>query len=121
MMRTTSIQAAFASSPNVSKRLVTKLHPARFPGMSCMAAIVGCVLGVAFTTPAIEEIVITSDGFALARCTGQVGTNVFIGTYHDLRRNWIVLLDVAGLTPAERIHAESLFAGRIGIYEEAAA
>ena len=84
--------------------LTEKLHPARFTGMSGkMAAIVGCILGQAWTSPAIAELTITSDGHVLARHEGDCGHNDYIGTVADLQKNWRRLLDAAGLTsPSDR-------------------
>lgn len=101
----------------LKNRLFNKLNPNRFPRMSSlMAAIVGHVLDAAFTQPSIAEIVVTSDGFVLARAEGHAGADHFIGTYADLLRNWFALLRVAGLTPTERLEAESLFAAKIGYF-----
>jgi len=85
--------------------LTEKLHPRRFPGMSGkMAAIVGCILRQEWTRPTIAELIITSDGFLLARNRGQVHCG-FIGAAADLERNWDNLLEVAGLTGEERQEA----------------
>jgi hypothetical protein len=101
----------------LKNRLLEKLHPNRFPRMSgLMSAIVGHVLDAAFTQPSIAEIVVTSDGFVLARAEGEIGANHFIGTYRDLLRNWFSLLAAAGLTTIERLEAEALFAAKIGYF-----
>lgn len=87
-----------------------KLHPRRYPGMSPkMAAIVGAILGEKYTTPALVELVITSDGFLLGREEGDIGYNEMLGSKTDLYRNWANLLDVAGLTDEERMEAIGLF------------
>jgi len=87
--------------------LSEKLSPRRLPGMSGkLAAIVGCILGEQWTQPSIAALVITSDGFVLARNRGEVGFNAFIGTAEDLERNWNSLLDAAGLTSEERQEAD---------------
>jgi hypothetical protein len=107
------------SLPEVSvrARLNHKLSPNRFPLMSgLMAAIVGHVLGVVFVSPCIAEIVVTADGFVLARNEGDCGANNFIGNYTDLLRNWTGMLSAAGLTTIERMEAESLFAAKIGYF-----
>jgi hypothetical protein len=104
------------NSNSVKTRLNRKLNPSRFPRMSgLMAAIIGHILDVNFVSPVIGQIVITSDGFVLARAERQAGAN-FIGSYADLLRNWFGLLAAAELTRAERIEAESLFAKKIGYY-----
>ena len=83
-----------------------KLHPKRFPNMSGkMAAIVGYILGVEWTEPTIAELVITSDGYVLARNSGHIGFDAFIGLATDLQRNWDNLLSAAGLTGKERQEA----------------
>ena len=52
--------------------LVDRLHPRCFPGMSGkMAAVVGYILGEALDKPCIVELVVTSDGWVLARNDGQ--------------------------------------------------
>ena len=90
--------------------LPNKLHPSRFPGMSAkMIAVVGCILGEDWTEPTIAELVITSDGFVLARNAGHVGFNAFIGSATDLQRNWDNLLNVAGLTGEEQREANYRF------------
>jgi hypothetical protein len=91
-----------------------KLRPERFEGMSGkMAAIVGYILDEAFTNPAINELIVTSDGFVLAEQVGDVGANDFMGQESDLRRNWNNLLDAAGLTPDERTEAEAAYQSHI--------
>ena len=101
----------------VWNRLLFKLNPSRFPGMSrLMAAIVDHLLDASLCNPPIAEIVVTSDGFVLARTEGDSGANHFIGNYSDLIRNWCSLLAVAGLTTIERFEAEALFAEKIGYF-----
>ena len=86
--------------------LSDKLHPKRFPGMSGkMAAVVGYILGRRWTRPRIVELVVTSDGWVLARNAGHIGFETIIGTADDLERNWGNLMRAAGLTGAERQEA----------------
>jgi hypothetical protein len=86
--------------------LSDRLHPKRFPGMSGrMAAIVGYILGERWSKPRIAELVVTSDGWVLARNAGQVWFGTIIGTAADLERNWSNLLRAAELTPGERQEA----------------
>jgi hypothetical protein len=86
--------------------LVEKLHPRRFPGMSPkMTAIVGYILRKRWTRPSIAELVITSDGWLLARDEGQVTFDAIVGTAEDLERNWGNLLRAAGLTDDEQAEA----------------
>ncbi len=73
--------------------LAEKLHPRRFPSMSGkMAAVAGYILGERWTRPRIVELVITSDGWALARNAGHVEFDIIVGTAADLERNWNDLL-----------------------------
>ena len=86
--------------------LTDKLHPKRYPGMSGrMAAVVGYVLGEEWSKPLIAELVITSDGWLLARDEGQVTFETIVGTAEDLERNWGNLLRAAGLTDDEQAEA----------------
>jgi len=74
-----------------------KLHPKRFDGMSGkMAAIVGYILDEALTNPAINELVVTSDGFVLAQHDGDVGDNDFMGS---------------GIGPASKLEESSRYCG----------
>ena len=94
-------------------RSLTSLHPRRFPGMSGrMAAVVGYILGRRWSTPRIAELVVTSDGWVLARNAGHVGFNTIIGTAADLERNWNNLLRAAGLTGEERQEADERYRQR---------
>lgn len=99
---------------SIESRVRQKLSPRRFPGMSGrMAAIVGYILGISVTKPELVEIVITSDGAALGRQSGDIGMNEFIGAESDLRSNWNRLIIVAGLTEAEKKYADALYKTRI--------
>ena len=61
--------------------LSDKLHPQRYPNMSGkMAAVVGYILGEEWSKPRIAELVITSDGWVLARDEGQIGFGTIVGT-----------------------------------------
>jgi hypothetical protein len=87
-----------------------KLNPARFTAMSpMMAAIVGYIIGEAYTKPAMASLVITSDGFVLAMHEGDISYDAFIGSEFSLRQNWHNLLAAAGLTGEERDEAFRLF------------
>jgi hypothetical protein len=86
--------------------LTDRLHPKRFPRMSGkMAAIVGYILGENWSKPRIAEMVVTSDGWVLARNKGHIGFDTIIGTLADLERNWNNLLRAAGLTSEEQQEA----------------
>jgi hypothetical protein len=67
-----------------------------------MAAIVGYVLDQDWTSPALAELAITSDGFVLGRRRDDIGCNEWIGSVADLERNVRNLLDAAELDSAER-------------------
>jgi len=91
-----------------------KLHPSRFERMSSkMAAIVGYISDERYTDPAINDMVVTSDGFVLVEHIGEVGANTIMGEESDLHRNWHNLLDAAGLTPEERSEAEAAYQDHI--------
>jgi hypothetical protein len=80
----------------VREILVDKLRPDRFTAMSDrMAAIVGYILDERFSTPAISELVVTSDGFVLAQTEGDVGADDMIGEEADLNRNLLTLIEAA--------------------------
>jgi len=97
-----------------------ELHPGRFEGMSSkMAAIVGYISDETYTDPAINELVITSDGFVLLEHVGDVGANNFFGEESDLLRNWNNLLDAAGLTPEERTQAEDAYQSHVHSFKVA--
>jgi len=96
--------------------LITKLDPARFPGMSpMMAAVVGYVLGEDFTDPQIAEIKVSeAENLAYFRKAGAVAFDG-LQSLVDLRGNWNQLIDVAGLTPEERKEAVRLFVAKVGV------
>ena len=97
--------------------LAQKLNPSRFAGMSePMAAIVGFILDRHFVETTFAEIIVTSDGFLLARAEGAVGANHFIGRHADLVQNWLALIAAAGLTTHEWIEVAALFAAKIGYF-----
>lgn len=89
----------------ISEEIKKKLNPERFPRMSpMMQAIVCYMLDIEpQTTPAIDDLCCTSDGFVLAQQVGDCGHNAIIGPYPDLKRNWMDLISIpeTGLTSAE--------------------
>lgn len=94
--------------------LVEKLHPRRFPGMSGkMAAILGYLLGEAWTDPALTDLCITSDGYLLGQEAGDVGMNAFLGAASDLAANLerLVELPEVGLTADETAAVWTLYRG----------
>ena len=78
-----------------------------------MAAIVACILGLAWTDPSLAEMAVTSDGMLLGRQEGDCGMNDILGTKADLDTNWTELLSCAKLTKAERELAESLYGRKV--------
>jgi hypothetical protein len=111
-----------AHSADLLKKVAQKLGPQRFPHMSgLMAVIVAFLIDRPVTTTAIAEIVVTPDGLLVAAIDDDLGTSYVIGTYVDLLRNWLALIEVAGLTQDERILAETLFASKIGYFGRAQA
>ena len=99
--------------------LTAKLHPKRFPGMSGrMAAVVGYILGEHWSKPRIVELVITSDGWVLARNRGHIGFDAIIGRVADLERNWNNLMHAAGLTNEERQEAGQRFRRAVRSYRQ---
>jgi hypothetical protein len=72
-----------------------KLKPIETGGM--FTAILGCLLDEDWTNPKIEELYITPDHCILARETGQVTHNQFIGAEADLIKNIHGIADVAEL------------------------
>jgi hypothetical protein len=70
-----------------------------------MMAIFGYITGKVLTDPAIAEIIITSDGMVLARNSGDIGANDFIGSQSDLIRNIKGLCEVLGASEEETKNA----------------
>jgi len=94
--------------------LQRKLDPRKFYWISpTMGGIVGFILGVQFGIPIVEEVIVVYDGAIVARPPGS-NKACIIGKYDDLVNGWKCLLSSAGLTPNERLEAESLFAAKMG-------
>lgn len=97
--------------------LQRKLYPGRFPNMSSkMAAIVGYLLGQEYTSPALDSICVTSDGYCLAQQAGDIGFNHFLGDYADLAMNWQNLMECVGLSTDEETYCLNLLQTRIQHY-----
>jgi hypothetical protein len=93
----------------IHSNTVKKLNPGRFPGMSGkMAAILGAIFGEEFTNPRMASVTVTSDGFLLGMNEGDIGYNEFLGSFSDLERNYMNLIDIpeVGLTPVEYDYAK---------------
>ncbi len=72
-----------------------KLKPIEIGGM--FTAILGALLDEDWTTPRIEELLITSDRHILARPTGEASHQIFIGAEADLIKNIHGIAEVAEL------------------------
>ncbi len=72
-----------------------KLKPIETGGM--FTAILGALLDEDWTTPKIEELVITSDRHILARQAGEASHQIFIGAEADLIKNIHGIAEVAEL------------------------
>lgn len=94
--------------------LSEKLHPSGFTSMSGkMSAILGFVLGETWSKPEIVELDITSDGCLLARESGDIGHNSFIGALADWKDNLSRLFTVAEITPEEQHEFDLLWRGKV--------
>lgn len=104
------------------ERLVAKLDPRRFRGMSGkMAAIVRYVLAAPpVTEPWVAGLSVTSDGFVILRPASDEGLlhDEFLGTASDLDGNIARLLRVADLLPDELELFLELYAERVARYDE---
>ncbi|MDR3707174.1 MAG: hypothetical protein P4L33_02655 [Capsulimonadaceae bacterium] len=67
-----------------------------------MIAILGCICNVRATEPAIESLLITSDGGLLVQHKGDLGFNDFMGTAESLDTNLRGVCDVLGINGDER-------------------
>lgn len=65
-------------------------------------AILGCLLGQAWTTPRLIEIVITPDGHLLGRCDGEVAFRAYLGAAPDLIRN------IHGVAPVAELDGDEV-------------
>jgi hypothetical protein len=80
-----------------------KLHPRRFPRMSAkFAAVLGAMLGQTWMSPALVELVITSDGFLLGRHEGEPTCKEFLGPESWLKDNLAKLLDTPEVDLSEQ-------------------
>ena len=65
--------------------------------------ILACLVGErAWTTPALAELVLTSDGMLLGRCEGEPEFRAFLGSADDLLRN------IHGLAPVAELDGDEL-------------
>src|SRR4051812_21197318 len=60
-------------------------------------AILGCLLGEAWTTPRLVELVITPDSHVLGRCEAEASFKAFLGASEGLVRNIHGIAKVAEL------------------------
>ncbi len=100
--------------------LQRKLHPSRFPEIpQVLAAVVAFVLDAEYVPqPKICEIEVTNEGGVFARIDHEPGLGHYLAEYDDLLNGWRTLISVARLTAVERMYANSLFAQRVGIYDQ---
>lgn len=75
--------------------------PDRLRLSGLMTAILACLLGEEWTNPKIAELVITSDGFVMARREGDIGHNEFIGSDRDLLANLMGIAATVDMTREE--------------------
>jgi hypothetical protein len=93
----------FEENQQMLDLVAEKLHPIRFPRMSAkFAAVLGAMLGQAWTEPALVELVITSDGFLLGRHEGEPTCKEFLGPESWLKENLAKLLDTPGVDLTEQ-------------------
>ena len=100
--------------------LQQKLHPSRFPDMPrVLAAVAAFVLDAEYVQQLrICEIAVTNDGGVFARIDHEPRLEHYIADYGELLHGWRTLMVMARLSPAERLFADSLFAERVGIYDQ---
>ena len=114
-------QQSTDAHPVQTTLLREKFHPFRHPQMSnLMAAIVGFVIDAPFGEPRIADMIVTPEGFIMARAQGEVSL-IAVARYDDLICCWFALLDAARLTHRERMEAEVPFAAKIGYFGRATA
>jgi hypothetical protein len=65
-------------------------------------AILGCLLGEAWTTPRLVEMVITPDGHLLGRCDGEAAFKAFLGASDDLIKN------IHGVAPVAELDGDEI-------------
>jgi hypothetical protein len=96
--------------------LAERLDPARFPNMSPqMAAMLGFLVGRAYTAPALAELVVTPDGHVLGRPEGDSGPLVYLAAAADLRANLRRLGIAAELAAGEWAEFDALLRARLGV------
>ena len=86
----------------IPKAIKKKLDPRRFPNISGkMIAILGWLLDIEITKPAISSICTTSDDVVMAELKGDCGFNEILGSYADFKRNLVNISMAAELTPKQ--------------------
>jgi hypothetical protein len=65
-------------------------------------AILGCLLGEDWTTPRLEEMVITPDGHLLGRCEDEAKFKAFLGASEDLIQN------IHGVAPVAELDGDEV-------------
>ena len=65
-------------------------------------AILGCLLGEAWTTPRLVAMVITPDGHLLGRCDGEAAFKAFLVASEDLIKN------IHGVAPVAELDGDEI-------------
>ena len=65
-------------------------------------AILGCLLSEDWTTPRLNEMVITQDGHLLGRCEGEAAFKAFLGASEDLIKN------IHGVAPVAELDGDEV-------------
>jgi hypothetical protein len=100
--------------PQTRAALVRRLRPGAIRTSPLFFGILAYLLGETWVEPAINGLVVTSDGFLLAQLGDDCGHNVMIGRAADLRRNVNGILDCIKASPAQRRYLTSLVADVVG-------
>jgi hypothetical protein len=102
---------------DLQSRLRSRLHPIHFFNISDrLSAIVGHVIDEQFVDPPIREMVVTNDGYVLARVGDDKSCRTFLGSYSDLMYDWKNLIAAARLSRDEWVEVSCRFAAKIGLY-----
>ncbi|MCU0834315.1 MAG: hypothetical protein MUC77_07750 [Chromatiaceae bacterium] len=75
----------------------------------------GFLFGRAYTTPALADLVVTSDGHVLGRPEGDSGPLTYLAAAADLRANLRRRGMAAGLDPGEWSELDALMRERLGV------
>jgi hypothetical protein len=81
----------------------TVAHPTRLRVSPLFQAVLAFLLDQQWTSPAIAEIILTSDGHLLVRHEDEIGASFFPGSREDLRDNIRGVSQVLGATRAQEL------------------